>query len=214
MADVLRNVSAPAARDVRVALVARVARVTLLASVASVISVALLGALPGCAGEEKVPDRVMEPIVPAGIEGMPGAVAIGDVVLAGQPTPALLSNLGHAGFGTIINLRPNREMSLPESTLVHATGVNYVSIPITADSLGDKELKRFFDEVKGAHERRERLFVHCSSGNRAAALWAMYEITELDVPAEEAVARAREAGLTSAELVGIIGEHARRIGKY
>jgi len=181
----------------------------------SSVLIVLLGCLGACASEELAPRRTMQPITPAGIEGLPRAVLIGDdVVLAEQPNPAQLSNLKSAGFGTVINLRPNGEMRFEEGLLLRATGLNYVSIPITPATLGNEEISRFLTEVRGAEERKEKLFVHCSSGNRAAALWAIYEITDLNVPTELAVSRARTAGLTSAELVGVIGQHARNIGVY
>ncbi len=176
----------------------------------------LLGCcLAACASEELAPKRTVQPMVPAGIDGLPKAVLVGDdVVLADQPSPAQLSNLKLAGFGTVINLRPNSEMTMPEDLIVRASGLNYVSIPISPATMGQAEINRFLDEVRGAESRKEKIFVHCSSGNRSAAMWAIYEITDLQVPAEEAVRRARQAGLTSPELIGFIGQHARNIGVY
>ena len=48
----------------------------------------------------------------------------------------------------------------------------------------------------------------------AAALWAIYEITDLKVPTEDAVKRARQVAALSPEMVGIIGQYARGIGAY
>lgn len=176
--------------------------------------VALALCLGACASEEKAPERRMEPIEPASIDGLTNAVRIGDVVLAEQPSPAVLSDLRHSGFGTVINLRPDAEMTFQESVLVGATGLTYVSIPLTPTDAGPKEINRFLEAVRAAHERKEQIFIHCSSGNRAAALWATYEITDLKVPPELAVQRARQAGMKSPELVGLIGQYARSIGSY
>ncbi len=60
--------------------------------------------------------------------------------------------------------------------------------------------------------RTDRVLIHCHTGNRAAALWAMYEIADGKLTPEDAVARARQAGLKSAELVQFIGEWSRRTG--
>ncbi|HTE06642.1 MAG TPA: sulfur transferase domain-containing protein [Planctomycetota bacterium] len=180
-----------------------------------VTSLLLLGAaLAACASEEVKAPRTVQPIADAHIEGLPLAVSIGDAVLAEQPTPALLSDLKHQGFATVINLRPNKEMSFDEGVLVRATGLKYVSIPVTGAAIGDTEIKHFLEEVRGALDRKEKFLVHCASVNRSAALWAIYEITDLKVPPEEAVQRARQAGLKSPELIGVIGQYARGIGAY
>jgi uncharacterized protein (TIGR01244 family) len=89
--------------------------------------------------------------------------------------------------------------------------MRYVSLPFTASTLDDATVAAFIAEIDG---RTAPVLVHCSSGNRVAALWAMYEIEVLDVDPERAVARARELGLRSPELIGYIGDWARRTGAW
>jgi uncharacterized protein (TIGR01244 family) len=171
-----------------------------------------------CASDDAAQDAaaagppVPEPIVPADIEGLPDAMAIGDVVIAGQPTPMQFAQLAPLGFVTVINLRPGSEMGFPEEALMRASGLKYVHIPFTPTTLSDDDVTLFLGEMSARKPGDGKLLIHCSTGNRSAALWAIWEITHLHVPVEEAVKRARAAGLKSPELVGAIGEYARRAG--
>ena len=86
-----------------------------------------------------------------------------------------------------------------------------------AGEVDDARVRKFIETIRDLRLREgeaDRVLVHCTTGDRVAALWAMYEITDGKVPPEEAVARARKAGLTSAELVAYIGEYSRRIGAW
>jgi uncharacterized protein (TIGR01244 family) len=102
-------------------------------------------------------------------------------------------------------------MSFDERSVVRGLGMRYVSLPFTASTLEDSIVERFISEMES---RSEPMLLHCKSGNRVAALWAMYEIRALDVDPELAVARARELGLRSPELIGYIGDWARRTGAW
>ena len=164
------------------------------------------------------PPFTRQAIAPDGMEGFNGIVSVGSrVLLAGQPTPLGLANARDSGVTVVINARPEAEMSFDERAVVQGLHMAYVSIPFTATTLNDGQVRAFIETVREVRSREgeaDRLLVHCGSGDRVAALWAMYEITDGKVPPEEAVARARKAGLTSAELVQYIGEYSRRIGAW
>ena len=93
------------------------------------------------------------------------------IITAGQPTAAQLEAAQAQGVKTIINLRPEGEMSdFDEAALVNKTGMNYVHIPVAgADDINDKNA-RLLDEalVPGALPA----LVHCGSANRVGALIA------------------------------------------
>ena len=187
--------------------------VSLLSS--GVLRASLLLALTGCASDPPS-DRLAvpttaQPIVAATVAGFEKAFSVGNVLIAGQPTPVLLANARDAGFKVVINARPPSEMSFDEGALVKGLRMRYVSIPFTPGTLDDAMVAAFIAEIRKGDGK---VLAHCSSGNRVAALWAMYEITDLKVPPEEAVARARGAGLRSPELIAYIGEYARRVGAW
>ena len=157
-------------------------------------------------------------IAPDGLDGFSGIVSVGPrVLLAGQPTPVGLANARDSGVTLVINVRPDAEMTYDERAVVQGLHMVYVSIPFTVDTLNDARVRKFIETIRDLRLREgeaDRVLVHCTTGDRVAALWAMYEITDGKVPPEEAVARARKAGLTSPELVAYIGEYSRRIGAW
>ena len=157
-------------------------------------------------------------IAPDALDGFSGIVSVGPrVLLAGQPTPVGLANARDSGVTVVINVRPDVEMTFDERAVVQGLQMVYVSIPFTVDTLGDAQVRRFIETIRDLRRREgeaDRVLVHANTGDRVAALWALYEITDGKVPPEEAVARARKAGLTSPELVAYIGEYSRRIGAW
>ncbi len=179
------------------------------------IALAAAVLLSGCASDSSRPaielPTTAQPITHPMVAGFEKAFAVGHVILAGQPTPVLLANARDAGWSVVINARPSGEMTFDEGALVKGLGMRYVSLPFTPDTLDDALVAAFIAEIRKADGK---VLAHCSSGNRVAALWALYEITDLRVPPEEAVARARTAGLKSPELIGFIGEYARRVGAW
>ncbi|MHC5209150.1 MAG: protein tyrosine phosphatase family protein [Planctomycetota bacterium] len=177
-------------------------------SIAVMLLVALSCSAPGDAGPGA---SETELIVPAGLQGFPSVFAVGDVLIGGQPTPEGLVNARDSGVAVVINARPESEMSFDERSVVQGLGMRYVSLPVTPSTLTDATVAAFIAEMEG---RTETVLVHCSSGNRVAALWAMYEIQALDVDPERAVSRARDLGLRSEKLIGYIGDWARRTGAW
>jgi uncharacterized protein (TIGR01244 family) len=163
-----------------------------------------------CACASAPPEPVY-PVLDAKLAGFPRISAVGDVLLGGQPTPEGLVNARDDGVTLVINSRPDSEMTFDERSVVEGLGMRYLSLPFVPATLNDELVTTFLAEMR---QRQGRVLVHCSSGNRVAALWAMYEISELDVDPETAVDRARQAGLRSPELVAWIGEYARRTGAW
>lgn len=80
------------------------------------------------------------------------------------------------GFKTVIDLRTPPEGTFAEKVMVEKRGIRYVNIPVTDSSLGAdqaNQLKAVLSE-NGARPA----IVHCSSGNRVEALWALYQQLE------------------------------------
>lgn len=165
---------------------------TVLSSLPLVAGLAVLFPGQAGAGEGK-------PAPPAGTFGIdkasqpePGLIA------AGQPTPEQLKEAAQAGYKTVLDLRPPAEArGFDEAQVARDAGLEYVNIPVTADTLDAATLGRFFAEF----DKAERpVLVHCASSNRVGALYYAYLVQEKGMAKEEALAKARKAGLTSAEL--------------
>lgn len=117
---------------------------------------------------------------------------------AGQPDDAAWQAAASDGVTTVINLRPAAEMDdHDEAAAVAAAGMVYHQLPVAG--AGDitmanaTELRRLIDEAAGP------VLVHCASGNRVGALLALGEAESGAVPAEQALAFGRSAGLGSLE---------------
>jgi len=180
-------------------------------------------ALPACSsGEEKSEAEAKAepaapvgplPIVSANIAGLPDSVVIGDVIVSGKPTMEGMVNARDSGATLVINTQMQKELTYDERQVVQGLGMRYLDLGYTPDTLDDVLVDSFIFEIKKHKPEDGKLLLHCSSGGRAAALWAMYEIKELKVDPEKAVDRARKiAPGLSTELVVSIGDYARRVG--
>jgi uncharacterized protein (TIGR01244 family) len=128
-----------------------------------------------------------------------GKVPFAGVLVGGQPTPAQLETLAGLGYGTIVNLRSPQEKGQTDPAAVEALGMRYVSLPITgADSLSEQnanELAAILDEANGP------VVVHCASGNRVGALFALEAYYVDGKTPDEALAIGKAAGVTRLEPV-------------
>ena len=116
---------------------------------------------------------------------------------AGQPTAEQLEAAAAAGYRTVIDLRrPEEDRGFDEATVTTAAGMSYVNLPVSGDAIGP-ELVDLFDATLRDAERP--VLLHCGSSNRVAAVYASLLIKDGE-SLEEALERARQIGLTSAQL--------------
>lgn len=124
---------------------------------------------------------------------------------AGQPTPEGLAQLKGMGFKTVINLRTEKEGAKDEEAVVKAAGLNYVSVPVTAETLSpsdaDAVSKVLDDPTAGP------VLLHCASANRVGAVWALIRLRQ-GATLEEAENDGKAVGLKSPALVEVV----RKIG--
>lgn len=125
-----------------------------------------------------------------------GATVIDDTLtVGGQPTAEQLQALADAGVVRIVNLRPNAEMSFDEAAAVEALGMAYVHIPVAgAGDVSDANAARLSDALSDGASS----VVHCASGNRVGALFALAARADGMSP-EEALEVGRQHGLTGLE---------------
>ncbi|RMG42887.1 MAG: hypothetical protein D6718_13295 [Acidobacteria bacterium] len=164
-------------------------------SVRLAASLALLAAAASCgapAGREPSPAGAIE--IPNARHPLPG------VLTGGQPTAEQLRRAAEAGYRTVVNLRTEGEAgSLPdEPDLVRRLGLRYVAIPVDHAAGLTEDNVRALHEILEDPEARP-MIVHCASGNRVGALFALHARMFEGLPPEEALAAGRQAGLTRLE---------------
>src|SRR5476649_2128482 len=93
------------------------------------------------------------------------------VACAGATTPASLTEIKRLGYKSVINLREATEQGADvegEGAAAKAAGINFVHLPFNArmpdPALVDNFLKAVTDPANVP------AFIHCASGNRAAAM--------------------------------------------
>lgn len=120
------------------------------------------------------------------------------VYSCGQPDPEQLRALKEEGVRTIVNLRAPGENDFDERAGVESLGMTYHAIPIAGPGDISEENARRLSEIMEDESARP-ILVHCGSGNRVGALYALKAYHCDDCEGEDAVAAGRAAGLTQLE---------------
>lgn len=165
-----------------------------------------------CGGEPEqaaTPAFEVEPVGPEETESadlaaasdlLRNGVEVEDGLLAGgQPTPEQLQALADAGYRTIINLRTDGEKGNTDPVAVEELGMSYVSMPIAGAEGLTEENARALSAALDAAEWP--VVVHCGSGNRVGALFALEAHYVDGKTAEESIAFGLESGMTRLEPV-------------
>lgn len=162
--------------------------------------VLVLAALAGCAtplGE--APIHIAQPVERFGAEA--NLSRDGKFYFAGQPDTDTLRRLSERGVVKVINIRRPGEMEevpFNEEGLVKNLGMAYVNLPFPSDELGTGAGDAWVDELASELARvRGPVLIHCGSSNRAGAAWGRYLRLHRGFSAEDALLRARAAGMTS-----------------
>lgn len=136
-------------------------------------------------------------------ELLPNAVSPEEGLLAGgQPSVEQLEALKEAGYVSVINLRTDGEGGTGQAE-VEELGLTYLALPITgAEGLSEENARAFAALLE---EAERPAVVHCGSGNRVGALFALKAFYVDGASAEEALAYGRQSGLTRLE--GAVEEH-------
>ncbi|HEY1250229.1 MAG TPA: protein tyrosine phosphatase family protein [Thermoanaerobaculia bacterium] len=163
----------------------------LLVSAAAVLAAAVLLALPSVESIE-------------GFHRINARVAIG-----GQPTPEQVTALANEGFNAIINLREESELNDgAQSHAAVASGVQFFRVPVSKENPSDAAVAKFLAITDDANVYP--LFIHCASGNRAAALWMIRRVLRDGWTVTDAEAEATRAGLTHVAMRDFARDYIRR----
>lgn len=119
----------------------------------------------------------------------------------GRPQPADLRAACEKGVRTVVNLCPAAESpGYDEPALVQELGMTYVNIPVAGPGdLTPGNAQKLAAVMKDFGD--EPVLVHCASGNRVGALFALKAHFVDGKPVEEAIADGRAHGLVALEPV-------------
>lgn len=123
------------------------------------------------------------------------------IACGGATTPEGVAELKKLGYASIVNLREATETGAEveaEAAAAKDAGVRYVHLPMNGakpdPAVADTFLKAIVDPAN------QPVFVHCGSGNRAAALWMIKRMVVDGWDADKAGTEAAALGLRSEAL--------------
>ena len=121
------------------------------------------------------------------------------ILTGGQPTDEQLIMAAKLGIKTVINLRSEKENAGGnEVGKVTLLKMNYLSIPISgAAGVNEENSQRLAEAL--SDPALYPVMVHCASGNRVGALFALDANKRLGLSKVEAMEVGKRAGLTSLE---------------
>jgi uncharacterized protein (TIGR01244 family) len=118
------------------------------------------------------------------------------VACAGAITPASVAQIKKMGFASIINLRQPTEQGADidaESAAAKAAGIHFFNIPFNNAAPDQAAVDRFLQTI--SQRGNEPAFIHCASGNRAAAMWFVKRVLVDKWDVDRAGAEAASLGL-------------------
>lgn len=121
------------------------------------------------------------------------------VVTGGQPSPEQLSTASERGFDVVVSMRaPDEDTGFEEPAKAEALGMRFVRIPVTGPEDVSLDEARALDRVLAEHGD-DKLLIHCGSGNRVGAIFALRAGLIRGKSDSEAVAIGKAHGLTGLE---------------
>src|SRR5262245_33435118 len=121
------------------------------------------------------------------------------VACAGAVTPNAVAEIKKMGFTAIINLRQPTEQGADieaETAAAKAAGIRFFNIPFNNAAPDAAVVDRFLQTI--AQPGNQPAFIHCASGNRAAAMWFVKRVLVDKWDLERAGAEAASLGLANA----------------
>jgi uncharacterized protein (TIGR01244 family) len=120
------------------------------------------------------------------------------VACAGAVTPSAVAGIKKMGFTSIINLREATEQGADiegEAAAAKAAGINFINIPFNNAKPDPAAVDRFLQTI--TQPGNQPAFIHCGSGNRAAAMWFVKRVLVDKWDVQRADEEAAALGLTN-----------------
>jgi uncharacterized protein (TIGR01244 family) len=123
------------------------------------------------------------------------------VACAGAVKAGSVQSIKNMGFASIINLRlatePGADIDA-EAAAAKAAGINFFHIPFNGSAPDPAVADRFIQTVTAPGN--QPAFIHCASGNRAAAMWMIKRVLIDKWDNDHALEEATQLGLTNPAL--------------
>ena len=132
----------------------------------------------------------------------------GEIYVGGQPTQASLAQLKKWQVKTIVDLRQKNEMKFDEAAAAKKLGINYVNIPADASVITKDSITEFNKTV--GELSAYPIFVHCTSGQRAAMFMVINDVMENKTPVDAAIEDAKNFGLSGDNNIELIKETVKK----
>lgn len=132
------------------------------------------------------------------------------VACAGATTPEAMRGIRGMGFVSVVNLRQASETGAnieAESAAASTAGLKYIHIPMNAAAPDPTVFEQFIAAARVP--ANQPMFVHCGSGNRAAAVWLAKRLVVDGWTVERASAEAEALGLRNAALKQLVLDYAK-----
>ena len=123
------------------------------------------------------------------------------IACGGATTPEGVAELKKLGYASIINLRQASEAGADidvSKAAANGAGVRYIHLPFNNQAPDTAVADEFVKAV--VDPKNQPVFVHCGSGNRAAAMWMIKRLVVDGWDAERASTEAAALGLSNEPL--------------
>jgi uncharacterized protein (TIGR01244 family) len=130
------------------------------------------------------------------------------VACAGAITPASVAEIKKMGYASIINLRQPNEPGADfdaDAAAAKAAKINFVHVPFNGTQPETAAVDQFLKAI--TTPGNEPAFIHCSGGNRAAAMWFIKRAVVDKWDTNRAMAEATELGFASPTLKNFAMEY-------
>lgn len=120
------------------------------------------------------------------------------IACGGATTPEAVAELKKLGYKSIINVRQASETGAnveASAAAAQQAGIKYVHLPMSGQSPEAAVADRFLEAVQ--EPANQPVFVHCATGNRAAALWMVKRLVVDGWDADRAGTEAAALGLSN-----------------
>ena len=123
------------------------------------------------------------------------------IACGGATTPQGVAELKKMGYASIINQRESSEQGADvdaETAAAKEAGIRFIHIPMNRTTPDPAVADRFLQAI--GDPANNPAFVHCGSGNRAAAMWMIKRMVVDGWDADRAGTEAAALGLTNENL--------------
>ncbi len=123
------------------------------------------------------------------------------VACAGAVTPSAVADIKKMGFASIINLRQPTEPGADidaEAAAAKTAGINFFNLPFNNAAPDPAVVDRFLQTI--TQTGNQPAFIHCASGNRAAAMWFVKRVLVDKWDVDRAGTEAAGLGLSNAAI--------------